>query len=36
MPYVNKPRPYKKEYQQDLLAGRSAPQLGYILYLDGG
>ena len=25
MPYVNKPRPYKKEYQQDLKNGISGP-----------
>jgi hypothetical protein len=25
MPYVNKPRPYKKEYQQDLNNGISGP-----------
>jgi len=27
MPYVNKPRPYKKEYQQQLDRGEEAPRL---------
>ena len=27
MPYVNKPRPYKKEYQQQLTRGEGSPRL---------
>lgn len=27
MPYVNKPRPYKKEYQQQLARGEGKPRL---------
>ena len=27
MPYVNKPRPYKKEYQQQLTRGEGKPRL---------
>lgn len=27
MPYVNKPRPYKKEYKQQLERGEEAPRL---------